>query len=619
MKKKVGYLVILSMFSILLFLLSLIATEKNNLTSFGEYLEKNLPLSDIHLPQTSYIKDNTGQIISEVSLQGYRKNLTMDEIPPFLVDLFVLSEDKQFYQHIGFDLSAIGRAVLANAKADSIEQGASTITQQLARNIMGAYDKTYNRKVTELLYAYEIEKKFNKEEILTHYINAIYFANNVYGIDAAANFYFNSSINKLSDAQLVFLASIPNNPTMYDPLSNFDQTKKRQERLIQLLVDVNKISDEQAKELKEETITLRVHSKTDLYPDYVTYVEEELKELVAENKGYKEKLAKANKEQTKVLQKSLNNEVESLYISGIIIHTSMDQQLQKTVVSSVNDKLKAFDTEGAAVVIDQKYHQILALAGGKEYQKYDFNRSYQAFRQPGSAIKPLLVYGPYLQETKKSINTLVNADSFCKGNYCPSNYSWKSYGMVTMEQAFIHSYNTPAVRLLDKIGIHTAFDYLHPFSFQKVDEKDEHLSAAVGGFNTGITPLELTSAYTTFGNDGVYQPARAITSVTDLEGNLLFKWKDPSIEIWDKSTNDKLRQLLEQTVESGTAKQANFPASYLGGKTGTTNDYKDYWMVGLSKERTVGVWIGKDIPGNLHSLQSEALHLKIWKAITQAP
>ena len=224
-------------------------------------------------------------LISEISLSKKRINLRNREIPSFLKELFVVTEDRQFYQHAGIDAAAISRALLINSNSNSIEQGASTITQQLARNLYLTQEKTYNRKITELLYAYQMERILSKQEILDLYINAIYFNNGVYGIEAASQFYFSQSATKLSKAELAFLAAIPNNPEKYNPLKHFDATKTRQERILKQMVQENKLTKKEYEQLVQEKIILKVRSSIDLYPDYVTYVHQELKELVATNEG----------------------------------------------------------------------------------------------------------------------------------------------------------------------------------------------------------------------------------------------------------------------------------------------------------------------------------------------
>lgn len=615
MKKRIGYLVTIFILLLVFALLSLTVMELRKYVSFQDIIEKKIIISDSVIANTSYLLDSEGNIYSEIYSPTNSIHLQDDEIPSILKEVFVYSEDQHFFEHQGFDITAIGRALLINSDKQETEQGASTITQQLARNIMQSFEKTYNRKLRELLYAFQIEKTWTKEKILSEYINTIYYANNNYGIEAAANFYFSRSVIQLTHAELIFLASIPNNPTLYNPVTSFDNTKKRQERLIDIMVLNNSISEADANEWKAETITLTIKKKIDLYPDYTTYVEAEFRELVANKYGFSEKQKEANEETREELESSLDKQVETLLKSGIFIHTALQPDLQTIAVNATNQALTNIDVQGAVVAMDQNNHTITAIVGGKNYQKYDFNRSFQALRQPGSSIKPLLVYAPYIQETHSPISKQVSADAFCKGNYCPSNYSGSNYGMVSLETAFKYSYNTPAVRLMDQIGIDVAFSYLQKFPFHHLVKDDYNLSAALGGFYNGMTLLEMTDAYTTFGNNGNFQQARAITKVTDTTGNTILEWDHTSAQIWDESTNQALRDLLSATVKSGTAMSAAFPSSYLGAKTGTTNDYHDFWVIGLTNEKTVGVWIGKDTPANLKDIESQKLQLKIWKDV----
>lgn len=610
-----GYIVIAALLPIFVTVVFVAGSEINQVQGFHEVLEKKIHMKEISLPQTSFIKASNGTVVSEIPQPFNRINLDSADIPLFLKELFVVSEDQHFYDHPGFDLPAIGRALAINMHSSDIKQGASTITQQLARNLYLNTEKSYNRKLSELLYAYEIERNYSKEEILELYINAIYFHNGVYGIEAASQYYFQKQTKELSKAELAFLASIPNNPSMYNPLKHFDKTKERQERLIDQLSKQQIISLAEAEEIKNEPILLNHREQTDLYPDYVTFVETELSNLIARQEGFDKKLAVATEKEKEKLNAELGKLVDEVIASGIIIETALDTTIQEKAKESVKNRLPYKDIEGAAVVIDHEKHQVVALVGGKQYQKYDFNRGFQAYRQPGSAIKPLLVYGPYLERTNASLQKKVNASSYCKNGYCPKNYGGGVYGMVSLERAFIYSYNTPAVRLLESIGVENGFNDLANFKFSKVTSSDHVLSAALGGLSFGVTPLELTAAYTTFANDGNYQPSRAIKRVTTMDGKTLYSWNDSHVKIWSNETTDKIRQLMKKTIQSGTAKKIHLSNGYAGGKTGTTNDYKDYWFIGLTDQYTAGIWIGKDKPENMKSIQSSAPQQLIWKDI----
>ncbi|MFU2017584.1 transglycosylase domain-containing protein [Peribacillus butanolivorans] len=533
----------------------------------------------------------------------------------FLEDLFIVTEDQNFYEHAGVDITGISRALLVNSQNNDLEQGGS-ITQQLARNVYLTHDRTYNRKLSELYYAYQLERKKSKSEIIELYMNAIYFHNGAYGIEAASQFYFSKPTAELSKAELSFLAAIPNNPELYNPLKHFDKTKKRQERILKQMVAEGKLKQNEYKKLVKETIKLDLSTTIDLYPDYVTYVHQELKNLVASSDGLTKSLQSSDEATRQQAEVELNKSVEKLLNSGVTIHTALDTKLQTQSKTAVQSKIGVNDIEGATVVIQHHTHELVSLIGGKDYKKNSFNRAYQSYRQPGSAIKPLLDYAPYIEETNADITQLVSGASYCSNSYCPKNYSGDSYGMVTLKSAFAQSYNTPAIRIFEKTGIEKSFKYLDSFNFKKVSIKDHHISSSIGGFEFGMSPLELTNAYTSF-NDGSYQPARAIIKVTDQKGNVLYSWKDKPKKIWNRDTVSKMRQLLHEVTVNGTARKAYFPTDYIGGKTGTTNDVKDIWFVGLTANYTTGVWIGKDTPSNLQSIYSSTPHVLIWKDINQ--
>lgn len=612
-----GYFFIIILIPFFIMLLMFASSEAKSVQSFNEVLNENIKLEDANLSQTSYIIDANGVTISEIYKPMNRIYVSYGKMPDFIKKIFIVSEDQNFFEHPGFDLAAMGRAFAVNMQANGIEEGASTITQQLARNLYLTHEQSYNRKLSEILYAYQLEKTYSKNEIFELYLNTVFFQNGAYGIEAAANTYFQKGIGQLTNAEQAFLAAIPNNPTLYNPLKNFDKTKARQERLIDLMVDHSLISFEEAAKMKEEPITLSLKKRTDLYPDYVTYVENELKELISYSEGFYVQLQGAKPDRKNDIDKEMSSRVDELLASGIIIETALNPAVQERAVSSIKRYLPYEDIEGSVTVIDHHRAELIALVGGKNYEKHDFNRAFQAYRQPGSAIKPLLVYAPYINRTNAALTERVSAEQFCKNEYCPENYGGGTYGMVTLEKALIKSYNTPAVRILDKNGIENSFQDLSLFNFKRIVPDDYVLPAAIGGFSYGMTPLELTNAYTVFANEGNYKRARAIRQVTDLRGKVLYKWEEQPVEIWNQNTISKMRTLLNKVVTSGTGRKAYFDSPYIGGKTGTTNDYNDYWFIGLTDKVTAGVWVGKDTPANIKAIESSAPHQRIWKEIVE--
>lgn len=610
-----GYFFIMILIPLFIFLLIFTSTETKKVQSVTDVLDEKIKLEETNLYQTSYVKDKYGKTISEIHKQMNRIYISSEKIPTFTKNIFIVSEDQNFFEHPGFDLTAIGRALAVNIQANGIEEGASTITQQLARNLYLSHEQSYNRKLSEVLYAYQLEQTYSKEEILELYLNTVYFQNGAYGIETAANTYFQKSIGQLTNAEQAFLAAIPNNPTLYDPINHFDKTKSRQERLIDLMVQDDRINFEEAEKMKAEKISITPRERTDLFPDYVTYVESELKELISQTEGFKTQMNEADSTKKEEIHKKLKDRVNEVLASGIVIETALDPMVQDLAVNAIKRYLPYHDIEGSATVINHHNHEIMALVGGKNYQKYDFNRAFQAYRQPGSAIKPLLVFAPYIDRTNAALTEKISAENFCKNGYCPKNYGGGTYGMVTLEHALARSYNTAAVRILDKNGIKNAFEDLSLFQFKKVTAEDQVLPAAIGGFSYGMTSLELSSAYTVFANEGNYQPARAIRKVTDLSGNILYQWEETSVNVWNGTTISKMRTLLNKVVTSGTGRKAYFNRPYIGGKTGTTNDYHDFWFIGLTDKVTAGVWVGKDTPADIKSIESSAPHQLIWKEI----
>jgi penicillin-binding protein 4 len=614
MRTFAGYILVFSLFSIFLVILFSMQDEVHKIQDFHHALEKAVGEDQFNISKTSLLADKDGQVFSEMN-RPFRLYVSDEEIPDYVKEVLVASEDQHFYDHVGFDAGAIIRALVKNLVYTEIQQGGSTITQQLARNLYLGHEKTYNRKLTELFYAHEIEKSLTKDEIMELYLNVIYFSNGVYGIETASRYYFEKSLGELNKAELTFITAIPNNPKKYDPVTNFDQTKIRQERLIDIMQQTGKLSEQEAAEMKMIPITLSLRKKLDKYPDYAVYAEAELRKLVAEKEGYLNKLDNAQSgEETQQIHTDLDKRIAELVNSGIIIHTALDRDMQEKSIKAFQQSLTYKDVEGASITIDNQSRAITAMVGGTNYQKYNFHHAYQAFRQPGSAIKPLLVYGPYFEQFQASISDRVSADNYCIGNYCPVNYGGRQYGSVSINTAFSQSYNTPALRLFEKVGIANGFDKLSRFSFENIQEQDYTYAAALGGFSYGMSPLEMTDAYTSF-IDGTYKQAHAISKVTDHKGNILYQWQNPQEIIWSPETTEKIRAMLSSVINSGTGKSAKVSAPYAGLKTGTTNNYHDYWVLGLTDRFTTGVWIGHDIPKSMADIEKDRASLLIWKDI----
>lgn len=613
MRQLLGYLMILCLFPLLFVVGDKIWEEAAKAQNHKEQIQEQTKLPEIKKQLPVKMLDRNGDLFNEDYVE-WRNPIPIEEIPEIVKQIFILSEDRDFYQHIGFDISAIMRAVITNAEQNSIQQGGSTISQQLVRMLYLSEEKTYERKLMEVLYAYELEKLYDKDTIFEMYLNEMYFGHQVYGINSAATYYFQKPIQHLSVAEIAFIAAIPNNPSIYDPLKHFDNTKARQERLIDLLAKENVISLDEAKQYKKEPIQLNIKEKTQNFPAYSTYVLHELNQLIAETEGYNEALQQASPEEKLLLQKELDNKINELLYSGIIIHTALDPEKQSKDNVSINSLLTIQNLQSSAVVIENETREIVSMYAGKNYNKFDFHRAYQAPRQPGSSFKPLIVYAPLFERTNYSPSSIVNGGKYCIGAFCPQNYGGAIYGDVTISTAFKHSLNTSAVRLFSKVGIETAFQYLQQFNFKSIIEQDKNYAAALGGLTYGVTALELADAYTSF-IDGRYIKSHAIRKVTDQQGNILYQWPSERKQIWSKQTVQYMRSLLNEVVRSGTGRGIHANSSYIGVKTGTTNDYRDFWIAGLSNEYTAAVWIGYDQPASMLQLEDDRIHFNIFNRI----
>ncbi|MRX73584.1 penicillin-binding protein [Bacillus lacus] len=609
---------IVFLLTLLLFILLGAAEEISKIKSVSLVLDEKIPRDSFSLKQNSYLFDMDGNVFSEFhSQQINRMYVDIEDIPQTLLDFFIVSEDRQFFEHHGIDGKGIARALLKNVVGGRISQGGSTITQQLARNLFLTHERTYSRKLSELLYTYQLERTLSKEEILELYLNAIYFGNGVYGAGAAADYYFGKPLSSLTLAEQALISSIPNNPSLYDPIENMTSVQNRKSLLLELMLKEGRISENDFTLAMAEQLQPHQKQKKDEFPDFSAYVMEELKQLVSERDGYTIALKEAEGDEKEKVQADLNKHIQKLIEKGVHIHTSLDPFLQRRAADSIHRHLANTDIQGAAVVADHYSHRIRAIIGGVHYTKGSFHRAYQAYRQPGSSIKPLLDYGPYIEETGAHANSMINADSFCSDDYCPKNFHDKGYGSVTLSRAFAHSYNTPAVRMLQSAGVEKSFQYLEKFGFSKLTKEDYRLPAAIGGFTYGMTPLEMTNAYTVFSNDGVYQPSRSIVKITSPAGEPLYAWEDSGIRVYSERTNGIIRELLSEAVKTGTGRKAGFPSEYIGGKTGTSNSYRDFWFIGATEEYTAGIWVGKDKGGSLEQEYAKSPHLTIWRDILQ--
>lgn len=604
--------------------LSSIAKYKHN----AEQIAAASRASDFRSTETSVIYDVYGNEIATISGAKELYYLESDKIPDVVKRAFVLIEDRKFYRHNGIDIAAIARAGIANFKARSKAQGASTITQQVARNVYLTQDVTWERKITEMFLAIELEKKYSKEQILEFYINNIYFANGLYGIEAAAQGYFNAHVSELTISELAFLAGIPNNPSKYDPFTNFDKAVERRNHVLSVLHDYGSISDSEYENALAEEIELSpsADEKHDSVETFVYYCATRSLMKAAGFTFRDEFIDDEDEAAYRELYDDYYSRFQlSLFTGGYRIYTAIDMEKQQSLMDAVDEAL-AWSTEkndegvyklqASAVCIDNTTGYVTAIVGGRNQglPGYTLNRAYQSFRQPGSAIKPLVVYAPYLGMGHNP-DELID-DSPMEGG--PENFAGRYPGEVMLTEALAWSSNVAAWKLFEQLTPEYGMSFVKRMHFRRAGEDEHYMAACLGGWSYGASALEMASGYAALENDGIYREPTAVMRITDSKGRLIVDNGGSDTAIYDKNAARMVSKMLQYGVEYGIATGAQLNDAIVAVKTGTTTDNKDGWTVGYSAYYTTAVWVGCDIPKRMPDLTGGSYPMTIWKSYMQA-
>jgi penicillin-binding protein 2A len=548
---------------------------------------------DRSLPAPTIIYDQNGRIASKISASKMEA-VSIERIPNHFLEAVVATEDRRFYDHEGIDYFGILRALLRNMKAGEWVEGGSTITQQLAKNVFLTNEKTLRRKWEEWFIAKKIERTYSKKEILEMYVNRVYFGEGAWGIKKAAETYFGKDVSELTVSESALLAGLIKAPSALSPVSHYEKAMARRNVVLQLMKEQGYIDEQTFLRAKKEKIVIQKEKADPYKGKYPYYVDHLIQEAI---------------ERYHLTQ----NEVLS---GGLHIYTELNPRMQEALETVYqNDALfpKGTDdqlVQSGAVLLDPKTGGIKALIGGRgEHVFRGFNRATQLKRQPGSAMKPLAVYTPALEQGYHIFDELKDEPMEFDG-YRPENYDHSYRGTVTMYEAVIHSLNVPAVWLLNEIGLEKGIDALHRFGIPL--EKDDHyLGIALGGMQSGVSPLQMAEAFSVFPNDGVRTDAHIITKIVDQNGNEIAKWKKHDVRVTSKEVAQKITFMLEGVVKEGTGKLAHIPGRALAGKTGSTqvpldgvNGVKDQWMVGYTPQLVGAVWLGYDHTDERHYLQT---------------
>lgn len=579
--------------------------------------------------ETSYIYDNKNNVINKLYDSKDVDYIAYNKLPEMVVQSFVAIEDKDFFKHHGFSIKAIARAAYSMIKNEGeITQGGSTITQQLAKNVFLTQEQSMNRKIEEIFIALKLESMYSKEQIFEFYVNNIYFGNSAYGIESASKKYFNKDINDLDLSQICFLAAIPNNPEYYNPLKNENNTIQRRNLILLNMKDSNFITDEQYNAAISEQIVLNSEKTYKNQNSINSYALNSAARALMTVKGFTFKNDfKDSKEES-----TYNNEyfqlytecTNELYRNGYRIYTSLDLDKQNLLQQTVDNKLSNFtekengiySLQGAAVTIDNATGNVVAIVGGRTSEKEDFlNRAFQSFRQPGSAIKPLVVYTPAFQKGYAPSSTMV--DKYIEGG--PHNDDNNYLGTVNLRYATQKSINTIAYELFNQITPNYGLSFLKDMNFSKIDSKDYTLAASLGGLTNGTSPVEIASAYSTLERGGKFINPSCILEIKDSSGNTIYKNDTKKIDVYTKDAAYLMTDVLKGNMENnwGTGYSSKLSNMVSAGKTGTTSDSKDGWFCGYTPYYTTSVWVGFDKPQHVENLFGATYPGSIWNYYMQ--
>lgn len=573
--------------------------------------------------QTSIAYDINGKTLSVLKGEKDVYYIEYEDIPIYVKQAIISTEDKRFYKHKGIDYRGIMRAAVAMIQDGEVTQGGSTITQQLARTVFLSNERTWERKIEEMYIAVELEKKYSKEEILEFYLNNVYFANGYYGIEAAAQGYFGTDVSHLSLSQMIYLCAIPNNPTLYNPLTHADKTQARRDRILKSMLEDQVISESSYQTAVAEQIkTTEPEEIKNNYAETYTYycATRALMEL----EGFEFQTVFSDDEEKTAYDREYQSLYDTcnkkLFTGGYRIYTSLDLDAQSQLQTSVDEVLAGFgeksdegiyELQGAAVCIDNTTGMVRAIIGGRsqdDVEGYTLNRAFQSFRQPGSAIKPLIVYTPALERGYTPDTTVVD-EPIADG---PVNGDGTYSGAMSLRQAVARSKNTIAWKIFEELTPEVGISYLEAMGFSNLDANDKRLPASIGGFTNGVSPLEMAKGYATIKNDGGYRNPTCIMKITDADGEVIYQADQTASVIYKENACRQMTDMLQTVITSGTGRGYSLGKMPCAGKTGTTNDNKDGWFVGYTPYYTTSVWVGYDIPKEVPGLGGGTYPGKIW-------
>jgi penicillin-binding protein 1A len=547
------------------------------------------PIQSLEIPKrppSIQIVDDAGRALAVRGDAGGAV-LSLKELPPYLPNAFIAIEDRRFYSHFGIDPMGIGRAVVANILHRGISQGASTITQQLAKNLFLTQERTLTRKLQEALLALWLERKFSKAQIMELYLNRVYFGAGAYGIEQAAQRYFGKSARQVTVAEAAMLAGLVKSPTRLAPTRNFAAAEERAKVVLAAMAEQGFIS------AASDRLALAHPPRIAAQPGggSVNYVADWVMDGVNDILGHVDE--------------------------DIVVRTSIDTGLQAQAEKAVSEELsqkgdKAGVSQGALVAMTPQ-GAVRALVGGRDYAGSQFNRAVAAKRQPGSAFKAF-VYLTALEHGLTPDTVRLDAPIKIKG-WQPENYGHEYYGPVPLAKALALSLNTVSVRLTLEFGPEAVVRTAHRLGI--ASRLEPNASIALG--TSEVSPLELVGAYAPFANGGMAVVPHAIETITDAKGKLLYARRDQPIgRVVEERFVSMMDAMMSETLSIGTARKASLPGWQAAGKTGTSQDFRDAWFVGFTAHLVTGVWLGNDDGAPTKHVTGGGLPVEIWSRFMRA-
>ncbi len=579
---------------------------------------------------SSYIYDDSGNLISKLSIDSDSDYLPYEEIPESVRRAFIAVEDRNYWEHEGFDLNGILRVCYRYVITRGEEaHGASTITQQLARSTFLTSEVSLERKIREILIAVELEKKYTKEQILEYYINGAYFANRCYGIEAAAKKYFSRSASELNVSEVAYLCAIPNAPSYYDPLEHEEHALARRDKILNDMQECGYLTPYECYKAQRFQIVLKPKQAEKFQNYETTYAVDCAVRYLMELDGFVFRYRFENMDTYRAYRDHYDNVYEScrgkLYTGGYVVRTSLNPERQAFLQGTI-DEMMAFDEEVsdegvyalqcASTLIDNHSHKVVAIVGGRSQNTgiYTLNRAYQSYRQPGSTFKPLVVYGPALDEgyTAESMLPDINVTKAKEMGLQAAELSGRQ---MSMEQAVWKSVNGCAWWLFCRLTPERGLSYVNQMEFAGIVPDDYYPASALGGLTYGVTTVEMANGYSTLANHGNFHEATCLVSLKDRNGNELYEEAIPK-EIYYSDSAAEMVEILKGVLQKGTAARVGWELPVeAAGKTGTTNECKDGWFCGITPDYSMSVWVGYDEPRVLQNLYGSTYPASIWKAV----